>query len=57
MKCKEENITIFIKKCNGNSSTQFTSFDDHGALPALKTYTCNNIDYQTFTTDLELRIE
>lgn len=57
MKCKEENITIFIKKCNGNSSTQFTSFYDHGALPALQNYTCNNIDYHTFTTDLDLRIE
>lgn len=57
MKSKEENITIFVKKCIGNSSTQFTSFYHHGAVPALKNSTCNKIDYHTFTTDLELRIE
>lgn len=54
---QERKYNHFYKKCNGNSSNQFTSFYDHGALPALQNYTCNNIDYHAFTTDLDLRIE
>lgn len=47
----------FYKKCIGNSSTQLTSFYHHGAVPALQNSTWIKIDYHTFTTDLELRIE
>lgn len=53
MKCKEENITIFIKNALVIVLPNLTVF----IITALKNFTYNKIDYHTFTTDLELRIE